>query len=692
MGQGAKGVLTEPGGTGQAPARMPSSNGHSNGHGNGHGDVAAAASSSVGAATARAKVAADESRVRPIEKLPPRRQIRLALARFSVVLASLFTARYFYWRVLHSYNPAAKIFFFTFLIAEIASFFESALFYFVTWNPTHYRAAAVIPGRTVDVFIPTYNEPVELLRETVVCAVHMRYPHKTYILDDGKRDEVRELAREFGCGYLTREDRKHAKAGNLNNALAETDGEFIVTLDADHVAQPDLIEQMIGFFGDEKVSAVQATQDFYNLDSFQHLINFRKQAGWQQQELFFSVIQPGKDRYNAAFYCGSPGMLRRTALTDIGGFQTASITEDMHTSLRMQQRGWRVIYYNKTVARGLAPQTFSGFATQWQRWGHGAMQVLREENPLFGPGLNLAQRLCYLASFYFYWLSYQKLFFVLTPAISLLFAIFPLTADPKIYADYFVPYFLMNVGCSVVLQGGFKNFLLGEQFNIVKMHVLMKTIAGLLKRESKFKVTPKSRAAAAKLTEIGLPLSIVGVLGAALVAGWLRINLVPRYSFVWWALGVNLFWAAVFFIMMGGVVLRSMQRKELRSTYRFPSRLDVKMRVRYANGVGPVVKEDFARNLNRFGVSITLDHPIPEGTPVNVELNLPRGVVQATGTVVRNQPYKVKNQVKISSGIKFEEIAPAGQDEITKYLFWEIAPREGRVLRLTHMSQTEAMG
>jgi cellulose synthase (UDP-forming) len=617
--------------------------------------------------------------------------MRLAMARFAIVLATIFTVRYFYWRALHSYNPAAKIFFWTFLIAEMFSFVESALFYFITWNPTHYRAAPVITGRSVDVFIPTYNEPVELLRETVVCAVHMRYPHKTYILDDGRRDEVRELAREFGCGYLVRENRMHAKAGNLNNALAQTDGEFIVTLDADHVAQPDLIEQMIGFFGDPKVSAVQATQDFYNLDSFQHLINFKKRAGWQQQELFFSVIQPGKDRYNAAFYCGSPGMLRRTALEDIGGFQTDSITEDMHTSLRMQKHGWRVLYYNKTVARGLAPQTFVGFATQWQRWGHGAMQVLRAENPLFGPGLNLAQRLCYFASFYFYWLSYQKLFFVLTPAISLLFATFPLVADPLVYAKYFVPYFFLNVGSSIVLQGGFKNFLLGEQFNIVKMHVLMKTLAGLLKKESKFSVTPKSRAAAAKATEILLPLTIVVILGAALMAGWVRLNTVPRWGFVFWALIVNLFWALVFFIMMGLVVLRSMKRKEMRSTYRFPARLDVRMRVNYVNGNGPVVREDFARNLNRFGVSITLDQPIAQGTAVGIELKLPQATVQATGKVMRNQSYKINNQIKISSGIRFDQISPAGQDEITKYLFWEVAPREGRLLRLTHTSQTEPL-
>ncbi len=648
--------------------------------------------SHAAAAAAPAMLYAPECTVKPIStaKLTPHRQLKLATTRLAIVLATVFTGRYFYWRLLHTMNPAAKVFFYVFLVVELLSFIESAFFYFVTWNPTYYVRPDPIFGRTVDVFIPTYNEPVELLRETVLCAVNMRYPHKTYVLDDGRRSEVRELALEFGCGYITRDDRSNAKAGNLNHALLQTDGEFIVTLDADHVASPELIEEMIGFFGDPSVAVVQGTQDFYNLDSFQHQVNWSTRAGWQQQELFFSVIQPGKDRYNAAFYCGSPGILRRSSLDEVGGFATDSITEDMHTSIKMQKKGWRVLYYNRTVARGLAPQTFSSFATQWQRWGHGAMQVLRAEKPFTTKGLTFTQKLAYFSSFYFYWMSYQKLAFVLTPIITLFFGIFPLVTDPTSYASYFLPYFCLNIACSVLLQGGWQNFMMSERFNLLKMHVLMKTLSGLFHRDSPFTVTRKSRASAPRASEVLLPFLLLLGLALALAAGILRIQMVKPWGFVFWALAVNIFWGFVFLFMMGGMVRRSQKRLEHRKSYRFPSHLELRMSVSYKEPGGAEVKRDgFARNLNRSGVSVTFEREIPQGTKVEVELRLPEQTIQATGKVVRNQSYGKNGHSRISNGIRFDKIRPTDQDEISKYLFWEIAPQHSRVLNLTHTSQVE---
>ena len=626
-----------------------------------------------------------------IKRLSLGGRFKLALVRLMVVVATLFTFRYLWWRAFHTMNPAARVFFYMFLVAEALSFIESALFYFIAWSPTRYARPEPIPGRSVDVFIPTLNEPVELLRETVLCAVNMTYPHKTYILDDGQRSAVRELAEEFNCGYIARGDRNFAKAGNLNNALAQTNGEFIVTLDADHVASPELIDDTIGFFADPEVAIVQGTQDFYNLDSFQHRVNWSSRAGWQQQELFFSVIQPGKDRHNATFYCGSPGMVRRKALDSIGGFPTGTITEDMHTSLRMQKKGWRVLYFNRTVARGLAPQTFTGFATQWQRWGHGAMQVLRAENPFFTGQLSFAQKMCYFSSFYFYWMSWIKLFFVATPIIALFFAVFPLVTTPWKYASNFLPYFLLNLACSVLLQGGIRNFLLSEQFNLLKMHVLMKTISGLFQRESLFFVTPKARAAAARATEVLLPLGLLGALVLALAAGIVRIEQVAVGSYYFWALAVNIFWAVVFLVMIGSVVWRSLRHKEQRACYRFPTHANLPMRVNYTGPKGQVISMDqCARNLNRAGVSLTSDEEIAKGTFVEIALQLPGHTVQAMGKVVNKQVHKGNGRPKVSNGIAFDKIASADQDEISKYLFWEIAPKANEVLRLTRRSQREA--
>jgi cellulose synthase (UDP-forming) len=630
----------------------------------------------------------------PESSLSPHYQLKLAATRLAMVLATVFTARYFYWRASSTLNPVARVFFYAFLVAEALSFLESLFFYFIAWSPTRYARPRVLMGKTVDVFIPTYNEPVELLRETVVCAVNIKYPHTTYVLDDGNRDEVRRLAEEFNCVYLARRDRSHAKAGNLNNALRHSSGEFIVTLDADHVASPDLIDETIGFFADQDVAIVQCTQDFYNLDSFQHVVNWKRRVGWQQQELFFSVIQPGKDRHNATFYCGSPGLIRRSALEEIGGFPTGTVTEDMHTSLRLQKKGWRVLYHNKTLARGLAPQTFNGFATQWQRWGQGSMQVLRTEKVLGSPELNWRQKLCYLSSFYFYWMSFVKLFFVLTPVISLAFGMFALTTDPESYANYFLPYFCLNLACSILLQGGVTNFLKSELFNLLKMHVLIKSPLGLFRRKMAFKVTPKAQSAGAKVSELLLPLGLIVLLAASLGAGMIRIEHVPRWGYFFWALAVNIAWSIVFLLMMAGVVWRSLDRKEARISYRFRCHLDIPARLTYIGADGLIIsREDFARNLNRSGVSVTLDNAIVPGTKVSLELWLPDYTIRAEAEVVRNYVYrrKEKGQIKTSNGMRFTSISAADQDEISKYLFWEIAPKESAMLRLTHGTQAEDM-
>ena len=540
----------------------------------------------------------------------------------------------------------------------------------------------------MDVFIATYNEPVELLRETVVCAVSMRYPHKTYILDDGDRLDVRDLALAMNCGYISRTERTEAKAGNLNNALKHTDGEFIVTLDADHVPMPDLIEQVIGFFADPKVAIVQTSQDFYNLDSFQHVTKWKNKYAWQQQELFFSVIQPGKDRFNATMYCGSPAMVRRSALDQIGGFAGETITEDMHTGLRLQKQGLRVLYYNQSLARGLAPQTFNGFASQWWRWGHGAMQVLRVEKPLFGKGLTLGQRICYFSSFYFYWISYQKLFYILTPIFCLLTGIFPLVADPDRFALYFIPYFLFNLAASSLLQGGLLSFWLSEQFNLVKLSIMVRSISGFFHRDSNFSVTPKARAAAARWGDIASQILLLAALLVGIAAGSRRIYF-SEPGFQFWALLVNLIWLVVFVVLTAPILRRAMSRSEYRRSYRFPNSLDVPAKITMRSGGDANILLGYARNLNRQGFSVTYESPIPIGTAVAIELDIPEHSLRARGTVVRSHDLWVKEKKLVVSGIKFDQIDPTEQDAISIYLFWKIAPKQGDIMQLTRDSQQE---
>ena len=611
--------------------------------------------------------------------------------RIAIILAMVASFRYFAWRFTETMNPAVVWFFYLFLAAELVGFGEVLLFYLTTWRRRIHHPEPALPNRTVDLFIPTYNEPVALLRDTVVCAVSVRYPHTTWLLDDGNRPEVKALAEELGCRYLARSERTHAKAGNLNHALKHSTGEFVITLDADHVPQPELIDRLLGFFEDPKVAIVQVNQDFYNLDSFQHTTNWEDRAAWQQQELFFNVIQPGKDALGAAMYCGSPAMLRRRALEEIGGFATETVTEDMHTGLRLQKLGWEVVFYNRTLARGLAPQTFEAYRTQWHRWGLGAMQVFRLERPFLGGGLTLGQRLAYLSSFYFYWTSVQKLFFLLVPVFCVATGVFPLLTEPGQYLEFFVPALALNLLATIALQGGVTGFLLTERYNLIKLGSMLQALTGLVKKKAQFKVTPKARSGAATVWQVMPYLVLVALLAFSVVAGVIRMsgatNLQER-----WAYAVTAGFALFFLYLLVPVVELAFKRRELRTIYRFPQRLDLPLRVRMAGASDTGWIDTYARNLNRFGLSVTLDAALVRETDLELELRLPDRVIHAVANVRWSSRMEIEKKVRFANGLRFDKITQEDRDAIARHLFWEIAPRHGEQLTMTHRSQQLGAG
>ena len=272
----------------------------------------------------------------PVPYTPLEWPRRLLVVGFVVV-----SVWYLAWRV-GTLNPQAPIFSALVYGAELFGFGTALLHIFMCWRLTERIAPPPPIGLSVDVFVPTYNESVELVRKTLLAARAMDYPHKTWLLDDGRRPEMEALARQLGCGYLARADNEHAKAGNLNHALAHSSGEFVVVFDADHAPRRDFLVKTLGYFDDEDVAFVQTPQDFYNLDSYQHRWRGKGRTVWTEQSLFFRVIQRGKDYWNAAFFCGSCAVVRRSALDEIGGFATGTVTEDLHTSLRLHARGLQV--------------------------------------------------------------------------------------------------------------------------------------------------------------------------------------------------------------------------------------------------------------------------------------------------------------------------------------------------------------
>lgn len=253
--------------------------------------------------------------------------------RLLVVLTAILGVNYVAWRWLASLNWEAWWIAVPLVIAETYSLIDVILFGLTVWKLKIRKPPPPAPDdATVDVFITTYNEPLDLVMTTALAAKDIRRPHSTWILDDGKRPALRELAESNGIGYVTRsadwtpDMPRHAKAGNLNNALMLTSGEYLLILDADQIPEPDILDKTLGYFNDDRVALVQTPQYFINVPADDPL--------GSQAPLFYGPIQQGKDGWNAAFFCGSNAILRREALMQLGLVGYVKATEQsVHRAL-----------------------------------------------------------------------------------------------------------------------------------------------------------------------------------------------------------------------------------------------------------------------------------------------------------------------------------------------------------------------
>ncbi len=263
------------------------------------------------------------------------------------------------------------------------------------------QAGEYLPS--VDVYLPTYSEPVELLRRSIVGCQAMDYPNMTiWLLDDMRRPQMHLLAEELGCRYLDRPDNRDAKAGNLNHALEHSTGELIVFFDADFIPTKDFIARTAGFFQDPEVAMVQTPQNFYNDDAVTRNLGL-EHALEDEQKLFFRTLQPARDAANAIVCHGSCFIARRSAIEAIGGIPTETITEDWATSIKMQAAGFKLYYLNEALSAGMAADTCGEFVQQRARWAQGTLQgMFASTHPLRIRGLEWKQRALHMASILYY--------------------------------------------------------------------------------------------------------------------------------------------------------------------------------------------------------------------------------------------------------------------------------------------------
>jgi cellulose synthase (UDP-forming) len=404
------------------------------------------------------------------------------------LVALAWGAGYLVWRVGWSGEGADPIPFAMLLATEVYGLYALAILAWFSWSRPAAQRPPATPGRKVDVYVCTYDEPAEVVMATLAGCRALSYPHTTYLLDDGRRPEMRELAELAGAEYLTRGDNSHAKAGNLNAALPRTDGDLVFVLDADHVPMPDALDALVGYFDDERMAIVQTPHDFFNHDSVQHYV-----VGRHEQSLFYRVVCPGKDRHGAAYWCGSAALIDRHALLEIGGVATETIAEDFHTTIRLQRHGWRTRYHDEVLVQGLAPHDLDGYLLQRDRWARGNLAVFTlPESPLRAKTLNPIQRLSFLASLLAYLAPPMRLLLLLTLGLVLWTGELPMKISVAALAALWVPYLLLNLGAGAALARGYMRVPESAHYELLTMEIYTRALrCAVVPGRTAFKVTPK---------------------------------------------------------------------------------------------------------------------------------------------------------------------------------------------------------
>ncbi|HEX4038174.1 MAG TPA: UDP-forming cellulose synthase catalytic subunit [Acidobacteriaceae bacterium] len=478
------------------------------------------------------------------------------LITLTLMMMSMFaTFRYAWWRIATvaaffrdpgtKWGPVDAFFILLLLGAEAYAFSILYLGFLQTVWPLR-RAPVALPDEPeewpeVDLLIPTYNEPLNVVRYTALASLNIDWPADklhVYILDDGNREEFRQFAVEAGIGYMTRGDNVQAKAGNINHALRNLHSPFVAVFDSDHVPTRSFLQMTMGWFQkDPKLGMLQTPHHFYSPDPFErNLGQFRVIPN--EGELFYGIVQDGNDFWNAAFFCGSCAVLRRSALDEIGGIASETVTEDAHTSLRMQVRQWNSAYINIPQAAGLATERLSAHVKQRIRWARGMVQILRLENPLFAPNLSLPQRLCYFNAMTHFLYALPRLIFLTAPLIYLIFGFVNVPGYWIAILAYALPHLTLSSVTNSRIQGYHRHSFWNEIYEtVLSPYILLPTLSALINPKSgKFNVTSKGGLVTrtffdARIAQPFIVLLAFNVLGLLMVIP--RFLHVPGLGWLW---------------------------------------------------------------------------------------------------------------------------------------------------------------
>lgn len=600
-----------------------------------------------------------------IMKLSPTPQVwsqRLIGSVFLVLFA-----RYFLWRSLSSLNlssPVEGIFSLSLFAMELLAMVGTAfqmLLLFTTKNreqEANKYSIAVTENRytpTVDILIPTYNEPDFIVKRTIIGCQAINYDRKqVYVLDDTRRQSIKQLAQELGCHYITRPDNSHAKAGNLNNALKQTNGELIVVFDADFIPTTNFLERTVGFFQKEKIALLQTPQSFYNYDPIARNLGLERVLT-SEEEVFYRHLQPIKDGAGSVVCAGTSFVARRSALQDIGYFATDSVSEDYFTGIRLSAKGYELAYIDEKLSAGLAAESIGAHIDQRLRWVRGTLQAFFiKSNPLTIPGLSLWQRLGHLEGLIHWFTCLPRVFFLFVPIICIIGHLNPVSTTLPEMVYIFLPYYVLVLTIFSWLNRRSRSILLSDVYSLIQaIPVSLTVIKVMFNPFSKgFEVTPKglSRDRFNYNWSLALPMSIL--LGVTLIAFGYSLFDLSNNGF-----NLGLYWSGynLLTVSVAMIALLDLPKLSFYEWYEHKKEINLYGDRQVCQGITQKISEE--------GVEILLDQQAHLATNVMVEL-IPE-VLILSGKVTRSQ---VKDREQLAV-IKFQDVSIEQHRELVEMLY-----------------------
>lgn len=590
-----------------------------------------------------------------------------------IMLSVIASGRYMFWRLTvttHWTHPVDAMWGLGLVAAEVYATVVLMLGYFQTAWPLHRKPVPLPASRdlwpTVDLFIPTYNEPLSVVKPTVYAALALDYPQEKisiHVLDDGRRPEFKAFCEEVGVNWTIRSNNFHAKAGNINEALKITNGEYIAIFDCDHIPTRSFLQITLGWFlRDKKLSMMQTPHHFFSPDPFErNLDTFRKVPN--EGELFYGLVQDGNDFWNATFFCGSCAVLRRSMVLEIGGIAVETVTEDAHTALKLHRLGYTTAYLAIRQSAGLATESLSGHIGQRIRWARGMTQIFRIDNPLFGKGLAIGQRLCYLNAMMHFFYGIPRLVFLTAPLAFLFFGAHVIQASAAAIALYALPHMFHANVTNSRMQSAYRHSFWAEVYeSVLASYITGPTMLALINPKlGKFNVTAKG----GKISEtyfdwaISRPylvLMLLNLLGFAVGAVHIYHNLHLPSEVNTTVL--NLFWTAYNMLILGAAVAAANEQKQIRSDPRVTMKMPVMLRF----GTGRTLACETI-DYSEGGVGVALPKDIQVPMYENVMVSLFRG----------NEEYAFAATVSFSApgraGLHFVGMTKAEEFDFVKTTF-----------------------